>query len=243
LASFHDQRRLGAAEHHGIAALVLHPCDDPLMIGDCFGLEDAVDQFIHDDAVDLVALGGARTHEREAARPELFRIGLAVHQPAGADQADAPEPALGRLRGDDLGNVHPGERRARRNRGQRLMNGVVRADQEIGAYLRELVGRSQHQFADAPPVAAVETFHMVGERRGMHRDLGMTVRPEQRGTFHADGLIAESCAFGGAADDTDMLRHGAILLTHRGFRNPGIGATGRPFRQLTRPGNCMRNAA
>jgi hypothetical protein len=33
------------------------------------------------------------------------------------------------------------------------------------------------------------------------------VRAEKLSAFHADGPIAKSCAFGGAGNNTDMVRH------------------------------------
>ena len=36
---------------------------------------------------------------------------------------------------------------------------------------------------------------------------GCAWRPEQLRAFHANGAVAKRCAFGGAADDTDVLGH------------------------------------
>ena len=58
----HDQRNLGAAEYDSVAALIFHPSDDPLKGSDRLGLEDAVNQLIHDDAIDFFAFGGVRAH-------------------------------------------------------------------------------------------------------------------------------------------------------------------------------------
>jgi len=71
--------------------------------------------------------------------------------------------ARGRLRGDDLGYVQPRQGRARQDIRQRLMDGVVGADQEVGAGLFELVRRGQHELADARPVVAVDVRHVIGE--------------------------------------------------------------------------------
>jgi hypothetical protein len=68
----HDQRDLGAAEHDGVAALVLHPSDHALEVGDGVEFEHAADQLIHDDAVDLFAFGGVRAYMLQSARGELF---------------------------------------------------------------------------------------------------------------------------------------------------------------------------
>jgi hypothetical protein len=35
----------------------------------------------------------------------------------------------------------------------------------------------------------------------------MSVRPEKLRSLLADGAITESCTFGGAGNDTDVLRH------------------------------------
>ena len=88
------------------------------------------------------------------------------------------------------------------------MDGVVRADQEVRADLRELVRRGQHELADGRPVAAVDRLHVLRERVRVHRDFGMVVGAEQLRAFHADGPVAERGPFGGAGDDPDVLRPG-----------------------------------
>jgi hypothetical protein len=45
----------------------------------------------------------------------------------------------------------------------------------------------------------------------MHRDFGVRVLSQQLLTFDADGAVTQSCSFGGAGDDTDVLGHGGIL--------------------------------
>jgi hypothetical protein len=126
----HDQRSLGAAEDDGVAALLFHPSDDPLMVSDCVGLEDPVNQLIHDDAIDFFPFRGVRAHIRQSARGESFWIDPALDQPTSPDQAEAPEAALDGAGGDDLGDVQPAQRRSRLDRGKRLVDGVVGTDQE-----------------------------------------------------------------------------------------------------------------
>ena len=135
---------------------------------------------------------GARADALQAARRELLRVDLAVDQPARSGQAEAPVSARDGLGGDDLGDVQPRQRRARFDVRQRPVDGVVRADQEISADARELVRGSEHQLAHALPVAAVEAFHVLGERVRVHRDFGMRVRAEKLRAFHADGAIASA---------------------------------------------------
>ena len=44
----------------------------------------------------------------------------------------------------------------------------------------------------------------------------MIVRAEKLRTFHADGPVAERCAFSGAGNDSDMLGHDSFYKT-KGF--------------------------
>ena len=76
------------------------------------------------------------------------------------------------------------------------MDGVVRADQKIGTNFRELIRGGEHQLTHALPVAAVDAFHVLGERVRVHRDLGMSVRAKKLRAFHADGPITKGCALG-----------------------------------------------
>jgi hypothetical protein len=50
----------------------------------------------------------------------------------------------------------------------------------------------------------------------------MPVGPEKLSAFHAYCLIAESRAFGGATDYSDVLGHGPILQRRLGFHNGGV---------------------
>jgi hypothetical protein len=89
---------------------------------------------------------------------------------------------------------------------QRLMDSVVGADQEIGANRFQLVREAEHQLAHTRPVAAIDTGHAVSQREGVHRDLGMCMRTEDRCTLDADRAVAQSRAFRRAGDDADMSR-------------------------------------
>ena len=83
------------------------------MIGDRLRLEDAVDQFLHDDPVQFLSLVGARAQVFEPARRKLFWIDLAPDEPARTEQAEAVEAAHSGFFRDDLGDMQPRERRAR----------------------------------------------------------------------------------------------------------------------------------
>src|ERR1700733_13909596 len=87
------------------------------------------------------------------------------------------------------------------------MNSIVGTDQEVGATAGKLCRRGQHQLAHARPVASIDALHVLGERARVHRDVGMIVRAEQRRPFDAHRPITKRRAFGGAGNDTDMLRH------------------------------------
>src|SRR5579862_853107 len=99
----------------------------------------------------------------------------------------------------------------RQYRSHGLVNGVVGADKKISAARGELAGRFEHPFRYALPISAVDAIHIVGERMGVERHFGMGMRSHPLGTFHANRTVAESCAFGGAANDSNVLRHAPIL--------------------------------
>ena len=93
------------------------------------------------------------------------------------------------------------------------MDGVVGADQEISTYRFQLVGGGEHQLAHPRPVVAVDTCHIVCQRRSVHRDLGMCMRAEDRCALDADCAVAQSRAFRRAGYDSDMSRcHDAIWV-------------------------------
>src|SRR6516165_6976711 len=95
-------------------------------------LEDTVNQLFHDDAVDFVSLYGARAQIFQPASFDSFRVNAALDKPARADQAQPPEPARRGFSDDYLRDIEQRQRRARADLWKRLMEGVVRADQEVG---------------------------------------------------------------------------------------------------------------
>jgi len=234
----HDQRDLGAAEHDGVAALGLHASDHALEAGHRLGSEDARDQFVHDDAVDLVTLAGGRAQMLQPAIGELFRIDVALDQPPCAGQAEAPEASRRRFRGDHLGDVQPGQRRVRQHMVQRLVDRVVRADQEVGAARCQLAGGRQHERRHALQVSLVEAGDIAGERRRMHGDLRVGMRAEQGRTLRADGPIAERRSFRRAADDTDVTGHGDGSPWRSRSGALTIGTFGREDRRAAGRGAC-----
>jgi len=60
-----DEGDFGAAEDYGVAAFVFHAGDDALEGGDGVGFEEAVDEFVHDDAVDGFALVGVGAEDSD----------------------------------------------------------------------------------------------------------------------------------------------------------------------------------
>src|SRR5262249_30144765 len=147
---------------------------------------------------------------------QLFRMGFAPDRPAGSRQAGAPMPAQGGPGSDALGDVQPGQRRLRFQVGQRLVDGVVGADEEVGADLRQLVGRGKHQRSHTPPVAVVDALDVLGERARVHRDLRVAVGPEELRPLDATDPIRQRGALGRAGHDTDVLGHGAYHGTGAG---------------------------
>jgi hypothetical protein len=141
----HDQRDLSAAEYDSVAALVFHPSDDLLKVHDRLGLEDVTNQLIHDDAVEFFAFGAIRAHTLQSVRCESFWINLALDKPASSGQAEAPEAALGSLRGNYLGDVQPKQRRSRFNVRKRPVDGVVGAYQEIGTDVADNASQKRYR--------------------------------------------------------------------------------------------------
>ena len=55
-----------------------------------------------------------------------------------------------------------------------------------------------------PGQSAVDAFHVIGERMGVHRNLGVTVCTEKLRAFHTDSPVAQSGALGGTRNHTDV---------------------------------------
>ena len=99
-------------------------------------------------------------------------------------------------------------RRAWHHVRQRLVDGVVGTDEEVGAHLRELLCRGQHEVADPLPIRLIDTVHVIGERRRVHRHFRMCMRrAEKLRSLGTDGAVAKRRAFSGAGGDADVLRH------------------------------------
>src|SRR5215469_14359927 len=126
-----------------------------------------------------------------------------------------------RLGRDRARNVQPWARRPMLNQIKCLMNGVVRANQKIRAGLGQLLGRSHHEFRDASPVAGVDALHVVSQRKGMQRHLGMLMLAELVRTFKRDCAIAEGGALGAASDNANV-KHifGVETLLSRRLSSP-----------------------
>ena len=88
-----DERKLGAPEDHGIAALLAKTVHHGLKARDALGPEDPVDEFVHDDATDLFTWRVLRAYPPQSASGERWRVDLAANQPGGAEQADPADSA------------------------------------------------------------------------------------------------------------------------------------------------------
>ena len=181
----YDQRDLGAAEDDGIAALIAHPRDDLLdACGRC-RLEHAAHQFIHDDAVDVVAFDRRRAHVFQAARGKFFRIHIAVDQPARAGQAESSESARDGVCGNDFGDVQPRQRRSLSDQRQCLMD-VLPGRSGNPRDGRELASGRQHQ---SPTPASVRS-RQASSRRATSEALRLRMRVAAE---TATGLPCRSC--------------------------------------------------
>jgi hypothetical protein len=96
------------------------------------------------------------------------------------------------------------------NKGERLVYGVIRADEKVGSDFGQFIGGRKHQLPHTPPVIAVDTLHVVSQRVRVQRNLGMFVRTEQLRASLANGAITKSGSFGGAGNDSNVLGHGLI---------------------------------
>ena len=103
------------------------------------------------------------------------------------------------------------------------MDGVVGTDQEIRADCGKLVCRSKHQLTNTLPVSAINPFHILGKRRRVHRDFGMSMRAENLRTFRTDRPVAKRGSFGGTRNDADVLRHTLILRENCIGYHAGVG--------------------
>ncbi len=122
VAVVEKQRQFGASQDDGVAARFGHAGDDALAISQRLRCDAAANQFIHDEAADFDLLRLARPAVIEPARCQGLRVDLAGGEPARAGDGEVPIAAPLGLQGDDLGDVKPGERRARQNPWHRLMD-------------------------------------------------------------------------------------------------------------------------
>ena len=99
-----------------------------------------------------------------------------------------------------------------RNKFECLVNGIVRADEEIRTRAGQLLCGRHHQLRDAGPVVLVNELHVLGQGVSVQRDLGMVVAPEQLRAFQADGAITQRGAFRAACDDADVLGHECVSI-------------------------------
>lgn len=204
-----DEGNLRAPQHNRIATLSLKPANHFLKIGNGFGWKGSAYELVHDDAVDLLALLRLRTKIRKTSSGKLLRIDFALHQPSCPGQPDAMHPAGCSFLGDDLCDMQPRQRQARLDERQRLMNRVVRTDEELRPGLCQLRSGRQHDLPDALPVVAVDALHVVGKRMRVNGELRMSMRAHACGSFAAQGPVAEGGALCGTGDDSDVLGHGS----------------------------------
>ena len=108
-----------------------------------------------------------------------------------------------------------------------VLSGQIRKSAPV---LASLCADESISSADAQPVTAVDALHVLGERVRMHRDLGMIVLTEQVCALHADSAVTQRCAFGGAGDDPDVLRH-VVTFGRQATAQSRLGITRRVRRK------------
>jgi hypothetical protein len=209
----HEKRDLRATQNHGIAAfLVSQPADHLLIGGERRLCEDAVHQLIEDDPVEDVDLAGARDPVLESSLSELLRIDRALHRVAGAQDSDSPEALFVRLLRHHLGDVQPGERRLGGDPGERDVDRVVGADQEVGPKRLELARRGQHEAGHLVPSIAVDRSHVLGQAVGVEAHLRMSVGTQALAPVERDRPVAQGRPLGAAGHDSDVRGHSFLRL-------------------------------
>ena len=91
--------------------------------------------------------------------------------------------------------------------GQGLVNGIVRADEEIGAHAGQLVGRGQHQRANAGHVAALQTGNVFCQIGRAHGHFRMAMTAHHFASLDTNCAIAKCGALGGTGDDAGVRHH------------------------------------
>ncbi len=207
-----EKRDLGAAEDYGVAAFLLETRDDLLEGGDGFGFEDSADELVEDNAVDGFAFAGVGAEVIDVVGRQLVWVDVAFGEPAGPGDGNAAEALLGGCGGDYFCDVKPWPWRVREDVGERLVDGIVGADEEVGSDGGELAGGGEHESGDGGPVVAVDGLHVLGEGVSVHGDFRMVVRAQEAGPLNADGSVAESGAFSGATYDSYVLGHSSDFI-------------------------------
>jgi len=87
---------------------------------------------------------------------------------------------------------------------QGLVEGVVRANQEFRARVREYGRRREEKLSRFIPLIQIDISHVVGKGIRVHRDLRVIVRTEEGRTLHTYRAVAEGGAFGADADDSHV---------------------------------------
>ena len=203
-----EQWDFSAAEDDGVAAFGLETIDNGAEDTQGFGAENSVDEFVEDNLVDFFAVERRGNTVIDAGPGQDVRVNRALHRDPGSRDGEFFETTSVCFAGDFFHDVQPGKRRVGNYIGHRVVDGVVRTEQEIGADGLEFPGGGEHQSGDTLPVPGIDELHVFAEREGVHRNFRMHVAPHERGRFIADGAVAEGGALGAAGNYSDVTVHG-----------------------------------
>ena len=167
-------------------------------------LELAADQLVEDDGIDPLALRSVRRLDLHSARAQLRRVDGPFHQQPCAQDSESLEVSPCRDLRHFLGDMEPRRGRLLPDHLERRMHGIVRANEELGARLDQLVRRIEQQPPGLVPAVRVDVPHVLGQRVVVQRDLGMIVPAEQGCSLDAHGAVAERRAFGAHRGDSDV---------------------------------------
>ena len=120
-------------------------------------------QLVEDDPVDVFAFRGRRADVLQTPRFKPLGIDVALNKIFRSGEGQPFEVSPPSFVAHDIGDVNPRQGRARLHVRKCLMDGVVRANQELRAGARQLARRREHQLADRGPVVTLDALHVLAE--------------------------------------------------------------------------------
>lgn len=201
----HEERQLSATKDYAVTAAILEVLNHLLEIEKGLNATLAAHKLIEDDVVDVFLMHRRGPYQTKSEMSELFRIDWTANKKFCSRKSQIAEATAARFLADFFSNMQPGQRGTGHDIRERLMNGVIRTDQKIGAGALKSIGRSQDEFGNLLPVFGFDPLHVAGQRNGVQSEFRMIMSAHQRLGLKADRAIAERRAFSAATNNADML--------------------------------------